>query len=133
MGSAQEYEAADRYPSELLEQMVGMGLFGITIPEEYGGEGGSFTDAGVLFEELGRGPVPGPHISSGLVGSFAIMEGGTEEQKKEWLDPLLDGKIRSAFAMTEPAVASSDATNIFCPRINAFKDRQLSFARLRVI
>ena len=41
--------------------------------EEYGGEGGSFTDAGVLFEELGRGPVPGPHLSSGVLAALTVL------------------------------------------------------------
>jgi alkylation response protein AidB-like acyl-CoA dehydrogenase len=45
---------------ELFRKAVALGWFGIIIPEEYGGEGRSFTDAAVLFEELGRGPVPGP-------------------------------------------------------------------------
>ena len=54
------------------------GWLGIIIPTEFGGEGGSYTDAGVLFEELGRGPVPGPHLSSAALGALTILEAGTD-------------------------------------------------------
>ena len=54
-------------PLEVWELLAGTGWLGIFIPQEYGGEGGSFTDAGVLFEELGRGPVPGPHRGAGCL------------------------------------------------------------------
>ena len=62
-------------PEEPWQQLTQTGWLGILIPTEYGGEGGSFTDAGVLFEELGRGPVPGPHISSVVLAAQTLLEG----------------------------------------------------------
>jgi alkylation response protein AidB-like acyl-CoA dehydrogenase len=104
------------YPKDALVQMAGQdqdvlsaswrklmstGWLGILIPQEYGGEGGSFTDAGVMFEELGRGPVPGPHLSSCVLGAISILEGGTEEQKREWLPLLAQGDRTLVTAITE--------------------------------
>ena len=83
------------------QQLTQTGWLGILIPTEYGGEGGSFTDAGVLFEELGRGPVPGPHISSAVLAALTILEGGTEDQKKEWLPRMATGEVRMVAAITE--------------------------------
>ena len=77
------------------------GIYTSFVPEEYGGEGGSFTDAGVLFEELGRGPVPGPHLSSCVLAASAILEGGTEEQKRQWLPALARGERILVPAMNE--------------------------------
>ena len=83
------------------QQLTQTGWLGILIPTQYGGEGGSFTDAGVLFEELGRGPVPGPHISSAVLAALTILEGGTEDQKKEWLPRMATGEVRMVAAITE--------------------------------
>lgn len=83
------------------DRLAQTGWLGILIPQEYGGEGGSFTDAGVLFEELGRGPVPGPHISSGVLGALTILEGGTGQQKREWLPLIATGEMRVVPAITE--------------------------------
>ncbi|MFQ6029708.1 MAG: acyl-CoA dehydrogenase family protein [Dehalococcoidia bacterium] len=83
------------------QKLAATGWLGILIPSEYGGEGGSFTDAAVLFEELGRGPVPGPHISSYVLGALTVLEGGTEEQKRDWLPPLVRGDRTYALAVTE--------------------------------
>ena len=83
------------------QRLVDTGWLGITVPQEYGGEGGSFTDAGVLFEELGRGPVPGPHLSSCALAASVLLEGGTEEQKREWLPALARGERIMVPAMTE--------------------------------
>ena len=88
-------------PQEPWVKLTQTGWLGILIPTEYGGEGGSFTDAGVLFEELGRGPVPGPHISSAVLAALTILEGGTEEQKKEWLPRIATGEVRMVAAVTE--------------------------------
>jgi alkylation response protein AidB-like acyl-CoA dehydrogenase len=82
-------------------KLVDTGWLGILIPEEYGGEGGSLTDAGVLFEELGRGPVPGPHLSSSVLGALTVLEGGTEEQKRYWLPTLAKGEDSLVVAVTE--------------------------------
>jgi alkylation response protein AidB-like acyl-CoA dehydrogenase len=88
-------------PSEPWQKLVDTGWLGILIPTEYGGEGGSFTDAGVLFEELGRGPVPGPHLGSSVLGALTFMEGGTEDQKREWLPTLAKGQRTLILAVTE--------------------------------
>lgn len=88
-------------PLEIWGRLAGTGWLGILIPQEYGGEDGSFTDAGVLFEELGRGPVPGPHLTSGVLAALAIMEGGTEQQKRDWLPRIASGEVRLVPAITE--------------------------------
>ena len=88
-------------PQEPWDKLAQTGWLGILIPTEYGGEGGSFTDAGVLFEELGRGPVPGPHISSAVLAALTLLEGGTEDQKKEWLHRMATGEVRMVAAITE--------------------------------
>ncbi len=88
-------------PLEPWGQLAATGWLGILIPEQYGGEGGSFTDAGVLFEELGRGPVPGPHLTSAVLSALAILEGGTEQQKRDWLPRIARGEMRLVPAVTE--------------------------------
>ena len=55
--------------------LVSTGLLGVLVPEEYGGAGGSLADAAVAYEELGQGPVPGPHFSSGVLAALAVLEG----------------------------------------------------------
>ena len=88
-------------PLEPWGRLASTGWLGILIPERYGGEGGAFTDAGVLFEELGRGPVPGPHLTSAVLSALAILEGGTEEQKRDWLPRIASGEMRLVPAITE--------------------------------
>lgn len=89
------------YAPELWQGMADMGWLGMAIPEQYGGTGSSLTDAGVLFEELGRGPVPGPLFSSGILGSLIVMEAGSEEHKKQVLPAVAQGKQILALALTE--------------------------------
>ena len=91
----------DSTPDEPWEKLTQTGWLGILIPTEYGGEGGSFTDAGVLFEELGRGPVPGPHLSSSVLAALTLLEGGTDEQKRDWLPRMATGEVRMVAAVTE--------------------------------
>ncbi len=79
-----------------------MGWLGIAAPQEYGGEGASLTDVAVLFQELGRGPIPGPYFSSSVLGAMAVLEAGTEAQKLEILPSLARGERVLALAVTEP-------------------------------
>ena len=88
-------------PSEPWQKLASTGWLGIVIPTEYGGEGGSYTDAGVLFEELGRGPVPGPHLSTAALGALTILEAGTDEQKRSLLPDIASGRRTVALAITE--------------------------------
>lgn len=87
---------------ELFRQAVDLGWLGIVIPEAYGGAGQSFTDAAVLFEELGRGPVCGPHFSSGILGALTVLHSGTEAQKQAILPNVASGEQVLSVAVTEP-------------------------------
>ena len=87
---------------ELFRKVAELGWLGIVIPEVYGGEGRSCTDAAVLFEELGRGPVPGPYFSSGVLGALTVLHGGTEEQKHAILPQVASGERVLSLAVTEP-------------------------------
>ncbi|MBT5110589.1 MAG: acyl-CoA/acyl-ACP dehydrogenase [Rhodospirillaceae bacterium] len=86
---------------ELWGKIAGLGWMGMMIPEAYGGTGNTYTDVAVLFEELGRGPVPGPMFSSGVLAASIILEAGTDAQKKAWLPELATGERIFAVAVTE--------------------------------
>jgi alkylation response protein AidB-like acyl-CoA dehydrogenase len=86
---------------ELLRKASALGWLGVVIPEAYGGEGRSLTDAAVLFEELGRGPVPGPFFASGVLGAMTVQHGGTEAQKQTILPQVATGERVLCVAVTE--------------------------------
>ncbi len=90
------------FTEELWRKAVEMGWLGIIIPEQYGGAGNSLTSAGVLFEALGTGPLPGPYFSSGILGSLIMLEAGTEEQKQSILPAVAGGQQILTLALTEP-------------------------------
>ena len=92
-------ETGDR--RDLWKKTTDAGWLGILVPGEFGGEGGSLTDAAVLFQELGRGPVPGPHFSTAVLGTLAIMEGASTKQKLEILPDVPTGQRVLSLAVTE--------------------------------
>ncbi|MBI4526929.1 MAG: acyl-CoA/acyl-ACP dehydrogenase [Deltaproteobacteria bacterium] len=77
---------------DLYRKMAELGWLGMAIPEVYGGAAASFIDCAVVFEELGRAPVPGPVFSSGVLSALLILQGGSEEQKKSLLPDICSGK-----------------------------------------
>jgi acyl-CoA dehydrogenase len=100
---------------ELKAKARDAGLWNMFLPDEEHGAGLSNSDYAPLAEILGRSHIASEacNCSAPDTGNMEVLhQFGTDEQKEQWLMPLLDGDIRSAFAMTEPDVASSDATNI---------------------
>jgi acyl-CoA dehydrogenase len=104
---------------ELIEQAKqkarDAGLWNFFLPNAKTGEGLSNLDYAYIAVELGKTPLASQTLNCAApdTGNMEVLERvGTPEQKEQWLKPLLEGKIRSAYAMTEPDVASSDATNI---------------------
>ena len=79
------------YPSEFWKQLGEVELLGILIPEEFGGSGMNMLDAAVVYEEFGRSLAPSPHFVSCVLAAGAILEGGTDDQKKEWLPRIASG------------------------------------------
>ncbi len=87
---------------EMWAGAASLGWLGMLIPREYGGGGASFSDAAVVFEELGRGPVPGPFFSSGVLSALTILEGGSETQKRELLPDIARGSRIATLVINDP-------------------------------
>src|SRR5215510_1202252 len=77
---------------ELWAKIAEQGWLGLVFPEEYGGSGLGFVDLTVLMEEMGRAVMPGPFVSTVLLGGLAIQEAGSAAQRKEWLPPIASGR-----------------------------------------
>ncbi|QHS23365.1 acyl-CoA dehydrogenase [Virgibacillus sp. MSP4-1] len=110
---AMEIEENNEIPKKIIEQSKEMGLFSLSIPEEYGGLGLGMVDKCAVFEELGKThngftTLIGAHTGIGTVG---IVEFGTEEQKQKYLPKMATGEWIGAFALTEPS-AGSNAANL---------------------
>ncbi|MFF0816885.1 acyl-CoA dehydrogenase family protein [Rhodococcus sp. NPDC003318] len=108
--NAQELEHGDVYPQEIVDQMREMGLFGLMIPEEYGGLGESLLTYALCVEELARGwmSISGV-INTHFIVSYMIRQHGTEAQKQHYLPRLATGELRGAFSMSEPELGSDVA------------------------
>ncbi|WP_328529062.1 acyl-CoA dehydrogenase family protein [Nocardioides sp. NBC_00368] len=104
---AQELEHADEYPTEIVEGLKELGIFGLMIPEEYGGLGESLLTYALCVEEIARGwmSVSGV-INTHFIVAYMLMQHGTEEQKQKYLPRMATGEVRGAFSMSEPGLGS---------------------------
>ena len=99
-----EMEEDERgYTPEMWQKIADQGWLGLAFPEEYGGAGLDFVDLTILLEETGRYMLPGPYFATVVMSGMAILEGGTEEQKKEYLSRIAEGQIIVTLALTEPS------------------------------
>ncbi|HEY2478699.1 MAG TPA: acyl-CoA dehydrogenase family protein [Solirubrobacterales bacterium] len=105
--NAEHYDHEDTFPEPIVEQMKELGLFGVTIPEEYGGMGLDLTTYAMIVEELSRGWISiSGVVNTHFIGSYLLMKFGTEEQKQYFLPKMATGEIRAAFSLSEPEVGS---------------------------
>jgi alkylation response protein AidB-like acyl-CoA dehydrogenase len=119
------------YTPELWRKMAELGWMGLVIPEQYGGMEMSFLDLVVLLEEMGRACLPGPYISTVVLGGFAIQAAGNEEQKKELLPKIANGDLILSVALTEPS-AKYDPASITVKAVPDKDDYLISGTKLFV-
>ncbi|HSK54288.1 MAG TPA: acyl-CoA dehydrogenase family protein [Jiangellales bacterium] len=107
---ATELEHRDAYPTAIVEGLKELGLFGLMIPEEYGGLGESLLTYALCVEEIARGwmSVSGI-INTHFIVAYMLEQHGTEEQKRRYLPQMAEGDVRGAFSMSEPGLGSDVA------------------------
>ncbi|MFG1817277.1 acyl-CoA dehydrogenase family protein [Kribbella sp. NPDC049174] len=107
---ATELEHRDEYPTEIVEGLKELGLFGLMIPEEYGGLGESLLTYALCVEEIARGwmSVSGI-INTHFIVAYMLLQHGTDEQKQKYLPRMATGEVRGAFSMSEPGCGSDVA------------------------
>src|SRR3954466_10986995 len=105
--NANALEHADEYPTDILDGMREMGLFGLTIDEEYGGLGESLLTYALVVEELSRGwmSISGI-VNTHFIVAYLISQHGSAEQKARLLPRMATGEVRGAFSMSEPETGS---------------------------
>jgi len=104
---ATELEHRDEYPTQIVEGLKELGIFGLVIPEEYGGIGESLLTYALVAEEIARGwmSVSGV-INTHFIVAWMLMHHGTEEQRHRYLPRMAEGEVRAAFSMSEPGCGS---------------------------
>jgi alkylation response protein AidB-like acyl-CoA dehydrogenase len=111
---AEELEHRDEFPEKIVEQMKEMGLFGLTVPEEFGGAGMDLMTYALVVAELSRGWMSLSGIlNTHFMGVYLLRKHGTDEQKEQWLPRMATGELRAALSMSEPE-AGSDVQAIKC-------------------
>ncbi|MEV3965553.1 acyl-CoA dehydrogenase family protein [Nocardia sp. NPDC050193] len=107
---ATELEHADEYPQEIVDGLKELGIFGLMIPEEYGGLGESLLTYALCVEEIARGwmSVSGV-INTHFIVAYMLMRHGTDEQKRKYLPKMATGEVRGSFSMSEPGLGSDVA------------------------
>ncbi|CAL9631532.1 (2S)-methylsuccinyl-CoA dehydrogenase [Actinosynnema sp. ALI-1.44] len=107
---AQALEHGDTYPADIVEGMKEMGLFGLTIPEEFGGLGESLLTYALVVEQIARGwmSVSGV-INTHFIVAHMLKQHGTDEQKAHYLPRMATGEVRGSFSMSEPELGSDVA------------------------
>ena len=117
---AEEHDHEDKFPDGVVEQMKELGLFGVTIPEEYGGMGLDLTTYAMIVEELSRGWISiSGMVNTHFIGSYLLMKFGTDEQKENYLPKMATGEIRAAFSLSEPGLGSDVQASPRAPRRTA--------------
>jgi alkylation response protein AidB-like acyl-CoA dehydrogenase len=107
---AEHYDHEDEFPEPIVEQMKELGLFGVTIPEEYGGMGLDLTTYAMIVEELSRGWISiSGVVNTHFIGSYLLMKFGSDEQRERLLPKMATGEIRAAFSLSEPELGSDVA------------------------
>ncbi|MBR8742887.1 acyl-CoA dehydrogenase family protein [Nocardiopsis sp. MG754419] len=103
-------EHRDEYPTDIVEGLKELGIFGLTIPEEYGGLGESLLTYALVVEELSRGwmSVSGV-VNTHFIVAYMLLRHGTDEQRRRYLPRMATGDLRGAFSMSEPALGSDVA------------------------
>src|SRR5436190_20728169 len=100
--NAEHYDHEDSFPEPIVEQMKELGLFGVTIPEEYGGMGLDLTTYAMIGEELSRGWIwLSGIVNTHFIGSYLPMTFGTDAQKERRLPKMATGQIRAAFSLSD--------------------------------
>src|ERR1700709_1317907 len=104
---AQELEHGDIYPQEIVDGLKELGIFGLMIPEEFGGLGESLLTYALVVEEIARGwmSVSGV-INTHFIVAYMLIQHGTQEQKERFLPRMATGEVRGAFSMSEPELGS---------------------------
>lgn len=110
---AEQWDKEHRFPREAIDEMAGLGLFGMLVPEQYGGSDTGYVAYAMALEEIAAGDGACSTIMSvhNSVGCVPILKFGTEQQKQQFLAPLASGAMLGAFALTEPQ-AGSDASSL---------------------
>ncbi len=107
---ATDLEHKDEYPTDIVEGLKELGIFGLMIPEEYGGLGESLLTYALVVEEIARGwmSVSGV-INTHFIVAYLLMHHGTDQQKQKYLPRMATGEVRGAFSMSEPSLGSDVA------------------------